>query len=616
MCAYKLFVYLPFKFGDEQQPNSNININNNSYQNHRDSTVTITSFNITTKKAPTLSGGGGLATTTESGEFMRIGSHESFSRLVSMDATSLTDVASNSSKSFDQDPDTASLSLSVRNLHFIAGANSIDATNVGAGFSIDDINTLNNSDLHQQVGGGVDSSASSSSYALKSASAISATRLNAASLTSISTPPPSQPPPLVTQSSTSAGPFSANNINNSSDHFLFDFDGTGSLPHYQSDPLLRIRSNSDDSIEAELSQKMRYLYKDVVDFEALFTINEPAVEVDLATSDSMQRSDLDRMEAALHELANKCFVKVYTTYKLVNVNEDGQLTYYNEYLRTPIDREILGASGSGSGSGEASRPSAITFSLPTSLKSINKRKLSARMNKHKADLLLALNMINSAVYHYSLAYEAAKKEQDLLWAHAALEGLCVASYLHAAESANWHAASVQSLQTNNNNNNNYQRATSRREADVSSENSATTLSSSLERQSIFAAAFKSNLKKTFGGSGGGSSGGVGGGGGGGGGGNGASPKQPDVTQLVVDLDDMANKFTQIAQFYNKNEQTKFLAFESSLMVIRFLLERNQRDLAVNFMNYAIYISNLQIKEESKVTLFVWHTIASTVKSGS
>ena len=39
-------------------------------------------------------------------------------------------------------------------------------------------------------------------------------------------------------------------------------------------------------------------------------------------------------------------------------------------------------------------------------------------------------MTDLAIYHYSLAYQGSKKEEDYMWAYASCEGLCVASYLY------------------------------------------------------------------------------------------------------------------------------------------------------------------------------------------
>ncbi len=80
-----------------------------------------------------------------------------------------------------------------------------------------------------------------------------------------------------------------------------------------------------------------------------------------------------------------------------------------------------------------------------------------------------------------------------------------------------------------------------------------------------------------------------------------SSSSKDVTLLVIPHNEFAKNFDQIIRVFEKNESTKFLAFETTLMIIRFFLKNNFRTEAINFLTYAIYIVNLQVKEELKVS---------------
>jgi hypothetical protein len=70
----------------------------------------------------------------------------------------------------------------------------------------------------------------------------------------------------------------------------------------------------------------------------------------------------------------------------------------------------------------------------------------------------------------------------------------------------------------------------------------------------------------------------------------------------VPLEDFVRRFERIIMYYNKHELTTFMAFETSLMISRFFINNDLKNDGFHFINFAIYISNLDIKEELKVKL--------------
>lgn len=112
---------------------------------------------------------------------------------------------------------------------------------------------------------------------------------------------------------------------------------------------------------------------------------------------------------------NLIYNKLYFLANQIDPNNEKQFPLYSDNLKTPVERK-------------AAETLKSTSSF-ISIKVINKKIVSARMAKYKADIFLTLNIMDSAFVYYTQAYNAAKKEQDLNWALSALQGLCVVSYL-------------------------------------------------------------------------------------------------------------------------------------------------------------------------------------------
>lgn len=74
----------------------------------------------------------------------------------------------------------------------------------------------------------------------------------------------------------------------------------------------------------------------------------------------------------------------------------------------------------------------------------------------------------------------------------------------------------------------------------------------------------------------------------------------DLVQIVIPVTEFPKNYQLIVNTYYKSESTKFISLEVSFMIIKFLLEYNYRAEAISFITYAVYISNLPIREEAKV----------------
>ena len=76
------------------------------------------------------------------------------------------------------------------------------------------------------------------------------------------------------------------------------------------------------------------------------------------------------------------------------------------------------------------------------------------------------------------------------------------------------------------------------------------------------------------------------------------------------LDEFVKRFERIIMYYNKYELTTFMALETSLMISRFFIENDLKHDGFHFINYAIYITNLEIKEEFKRKLELYASLKS------
>jgi hypothetical protein len=178
-----------------------------------------------------------------------------------------------------------------------------------------------------------------------------------------------------------------------------------------------------------------------------------------------------------------------------------------------------------------------------SIKVFNKKAVQARMSKFKADLFLCLNHLDFAVFNYSHAYHIARKEQELVWMNSALHGLCASSFLY------------------------YENLRIFSEAELN------------KNSQSFSKELRMSLKKI------------------------AFTSTKDIQQVLVPFSDFPKNYQSIIQFFNRNEPTKFIAYELALMIAKFFMQKEMRVETLEMMNYTIYISNLNIREEDRVSRY-------------
>jgi hypothetical protein len=83
-----------------------------------------------------------------------------------------------------------------------------------------------------------------------------------------------------------------------------------------------------------------------------------------------------------------------------------------------------------------------------------------------------------------------------------------------------------------------------------------------------------------------------------------STASKDVTLLVIPSSEFVKNYQHIVLNYNRNEATKFLSFETSLMLVRFYLQSSMRAEALHFINDAIYVNNLNIEETARIRRYL------------
>lgn len=268
----------------------------------------------------------------------------------------------------------------------------------------------------------------------------------------------------------------------------------------------------------ELTKKLKFNQSEITFFE--FNPNE-------CEADNVRKHD--RISLVAQETLSLVFHKLLNMANRINVTEEKQLNYYSECLKSPVETNEESKSSS-----QALQPSSSFLSI----KLFNRKIVTARILKYKADLYLTLNIIDLAFVNYAQAYAATKKENDTFWSVGSLEGLLTVSYLYLRDNLN----SEKNLK-----------------------------------------GLKNTWKKKF-------------------------SSQKDLNKLAIPFADFAENFTKIITSYNKNDITRFLALEVSFVTIKFFIQFNMRNEAISFMNYAVYISNLEMREESRVNAAIIYNI--------
>ena len=174
---------------------------------------------------------------------------------------------------------------------------------------------------------------------------------------------------------------------------------------------------SDVSVdEVVLNFKLKSLEKEIVYLDFLFAQDG----VDKISA--IVESEKAKIESSLKECLILIVKNLSDKLKDLDTESDKQINFFSDLLKTPADRSL------------AMTQSTLSATSVLSIKVINKKLITARMHKNKADVYMLLNSVNSAIYHYYQAYNLARKEDDEIWAVGALEGLCAASYLYLLES--------------------------------------------------------------------------------------------------------------------------------------------------------------------------------------
>jgi hypothetical protein len=158
----------------------------------------------------------------------------------------------------------------------------------------------------------------------------------------------------------------------------------------------------------ELEEKLKLFKDDIIYLDFLFASNN----ADKLTA--ILETEKNKIETIINSVISSIFKKLFYLANQIDPNNDRQFSIYSDLLKTPFEKKIE----------EEKQTSSFL-----SIKVINKKMISSRMAKYKADLYLTLNLLDLAFMYYTLAYDSGKKEQDLNWTYSALHGLCIVSYL-------------------------------------------------------------------------------------------------------------------------------------------------------------------------------------------
>lgn len=74
----------------------------------------------------------------------------------------------------------------------------------------------------------------------------------------------------------------------------------------------------------------------------------------------------------------------------------------------------------------------------------------------------------------------------------------------------------------------------------------------------------------------------------------------DLNKLAIQFDEFPKNYYHVINTYNRHEDTRFLALEASLMAAKFFVQFGMKTEGLGFVNYSIYICNLQMREEARV----------------
>lgn len=77
----------------------------------------------------------------------------------------------------------------------------------------------------------------------------------------------------------------------------------------------------------------------------------------------------------------------------------------------------------------------------------------------------------------------------------------------------------------------------------------------------------------------------------------------DLNKLAIQFGEFPKNYNHVVNTYNRHEGTRFLALEVSLMAAKFFVQLGMKSEGLGFLNYSIYICNLPLREEARVSEF-------------
>ncbi len=79
----------------------------------------------------------------------------------------------------------------------------------------------------------------------------------------------------------------------------------------------------------------------------------------------------------------------------------------------------------------------------------------------------------------------------------------------------------------------------------------------------------------------------------------------DFNEQIIDRNELFQNFQEVLSNLSKADEYSFIEFEICLMMAKYFTEKQMpKNEIYHFINYSIYISNLNIKEESRVSSFL------------
>jgi hypothetical protein len=300
-------------------------------------------------------------------------------------------------------------------------------------------------------------------------------------------------------------------------------------------------------VEIDLNSELKNLEANIIYLDA--TANQQNSTI---RGFKFEAQDITKIKHAVNDLSIQIFMKLTKLAAVVDPKDETKLNYYSELLKTPIERDNL------------SNRDPNSSQLTMQLKFLKSDKTGGRMNKYRADLLLAVNSVEKAFYYYFKAYNTLKAENDPVWCYDALLGMCVTSCYYV----NDNAALARTLSFASNE--------AMLEEDEVPE--PTSKEKALPKKSSKIKLFEGLKRKIM------------------------TPEK-HLKNFIIAEKDLYKTFQSILKVYKNSPDYSFMELELCIMVAKYFVERNlPRPEIFHFINDSIYISKLNLSEESKVRI--------------